>query len=206
MNLLAQMEEHTDRNSSTLLWSASFYPQPISNWRRKSTYGLAIDFPTINTLGFVCYTISTSAFLYSSVIREQYAARHLSSPEPTVQFNDLAFAFHAVLLTVVTYSQFFPSLWGFKVGRFQHVSRPMAGIVCGGILAVVFVTLIVLIQSSDGGYNPTEWAWIDVVSSFLNGRHGRKGGLIVADLRNRVYQAGRDVCEIHTSGLGQLQA
>jgi cystinosin len=64
----------------------------------------------------------------------------------------------------LTYSQFFPSLWGFKVGRFQHVSRPVAGIVCGGILAVFFVTLLVFTQSSDGGYNPAEWAWIDVVS------------------------------------------
>jgi hypothetical protein len=40
--------------------------------------------------------------------------------------------------------------------------------------------------------------------SLPNGRHGRR--LIVADLHNRVYQAGRDVREIHTSGLGQLQA
>jgi cystinosin len=173
VELFAQNEEHTDWNPSTLSWSASFYPQPILNWRRKSTYGLAIDFPTINVLGFVCYAISTSAFLYSSVIREQYAARHLSSPEPTVQFNDLAFALHAVLLTTLTYSQFFPRLWGFKVGRFQHVSRPIAGIVCGGILAVVFITLLVFIQSSDGGYNPTEWAWIDVVS-LPNGRYGQK--------------------------------
>ena len=133
------------------------------------------------------------------MIREQYAARHPSSPEPTVQFNDLAFALHAVLLTVLTYSQFFPSLWGFKVGRFQHISRPIAGIVSGGILAVVFVILVVFIQSSDGGYNPTEWAWIDVVS-LSNGRHGRR--LIVVDLHNRVYQAGRDVREIHASGLG----
>jgi cystinosin len=151
-------------DSSTLSWSASFYPQPLLNWSRKSTHGLAIDFPTINVLGFVCYTISTATFLYSSLIREQYAARHLSSPEPTVQLNDLAFALHGVVLTVLTYSQFLPSLWGFKVGKFQHVSRPILGIVCGGVLAVILVILVVMVKSSDGGYNAAEWAWIDVVS------------------------------------------
>ena len=98
------------------------------------------------------------------MIREQYAARHLSSPEPTVQFNDLAFALHAVVLTVLTYSQFFPGLWGFEVGKYQHVSRPIAGIVFGGVFAVILVTLVVRTKSSDGGYNPAEWAWIDVVS------------------------------------------
>jgi cystinosin len=131
---------------------------------RRSTRGLAIDFPTINVLGFVCYTISTSVFLYSPLIREQYAARHPFSPEPTVRFNDLAFALHAVILTALTYSQFFPGLWGFTVGRFQHVSRPIAGIVCGGAIAVILVILIIMLTSSDRGYNATEWAWIDVVS------------------------------------------
>jgi cystinosin len=69
------------------------------------------------------------------------------------------------VLTVLTYSQFFPSLWGFKVGKFQHVSRPIAGIVCGGVFAVILVILVVMLKSSDGGYNAAEWAWIDVVSA-----------------------------------------
>ena len=32
-------------------WSASFYPQPLLNWRRKSTSGTTVDFPLINCLG-----------------------------------------------------------------------------------------------------------------------------------------------------------
>jgi cystinosin len=67
------------------------------------------------------------------------------------------------VLTVLTYSQFFPGLWGFKVGKFQHVSRPIAGIVCGGMFAVIVVILVVLVQGRDGGYNAAGWAWIDVV-------------------------------------------
>src|SRR6266498_4764105 len=122
---------------STLCWSASFYPQPILNWKRRSTHGLAIDFPANNVLGFVCYTISTTTFLYSPLIRKQYAARNPISPEPTVQFNDVAFSFHAVILCILTYSQFWSSLWGFQVERWQKVSKPVAGIFWGSILAVL---------------------------------------------------------------------
>ncbi|KAE8307164.1 PQ loop repeat-domain-containing protein [Aspergillus transmontanensis] len=119
----------------TLCWSASFYPQPISNFRRRSTVGLAIDFPTINALGYVCYTGYTAAFLYSPVIRHQYAARHPGSEGSTVRFNDFAFAVHAIILRL---------FWG-------------------SIVAIAILIFIVLGQSPDGGYDPSTWGWIDVV-------------------------------------------
>ncbi|PGH23246.1 hypothetical protein AJ80_02662 [Polytolypa hystricis UAMH7299] len=146
-----------------LCWSASFYPQPILNWRRRSTQGLAIDFPTVNVLGFVCYAIYTSTFLYSPLIREQYAARHPISPEPTVRFNDLAFAAHAVVLSSLTYSQFWPQIWGFKVSKFQRVSKPVSGIFWGSIAAVVLVMLLVTSQTGEDWHDPLTWAWIDVI-------------------------------------------
>ncbi|EER29363.1 hypothetical protein D8B26_008162 [Coccidioides posadasii str. Silveira] len=141
-------------------WSASFYPQPILNWRRRSTHGLAIDFPTTNVLGFLCYAIYTTAFLYSPLIREQYAARHPRSPEPSVRFNDFAFAMHAIILSVTVYSQFFPKIWGFRVSKFQRVSRTVAGIFWGCICATAIITVWV---ASKGGYDPSGWAWIDVI-------------------------------------------
>ncbi|KAL4866838.1 hypothetical protein BDV12DRAFT_129999 [Aspergillus spectabilis] len=144
-------------------WSASFYPQPIYNYRRKSTIGLAIDFPTINVLGFVCYTVYTGAFLYSPVIRRQYAARHPLAQEPTVRFNDFAFAVHAVALSALVYTQFWPVIWGFKVSRFQRVSKPIAGLFWGSFVAVAVVVSIVLVKSPDNGYEPSSWAWIDVI-------------------------------------------
>ncbi|GLA20680.1 Golgi CORVET complex core vacuolar protein 8 family protein [Aspergillus niger] len=147
----------------TFCWSASFYPQPINNFRRRSTTGLAIDFPTINVLGFVCYTIYTSAFLYSPVIRHQYAARHPLAEDPTVRFNDFAFALHAVVLSFITYTQFWPFIWGFKVSRHQKVSKPVAGLFWGSIVGVTIVIFIVLGQSPNNGYDPYSWAWIDVI-------------------------------------------
>jgi len=148
----------------TLAWSLSFYPQPILNWRRRATAGLAIDFPTINVLGFVSYAISTACFLYSPVIRQQYAARHPISREPTVRFNDLAFGVHGVILTILTFSQFFPRIWGFQVSSSQRVSKPVAGIFWGSVGSVLLVVAIVLLKTRAGSQDPLDWAWIDVVS------------------------------------------
>lgn len=38
-----------------LLWAISAYPQPLLNYHRKSTEGLAFDYPLLNILGFVSY-------------------------------------------------------------------------------------------------------------------------------------------------------
>ncbi|PSN63167.1 L-cystine transporter-like protein [Corynespora cassiicola Philippines] len=145
-----------------LSWSASFYPQPISNWKRKSTLGLAIDFPTLNVLGFSCYTVSTAAFLYSPTIQSQYAYRHPDAPETTVRFNDFLFAAHGAVLCVIIYSQFFPRLWGFTVGKRQRASRVVLGIFWGGVLGILVVTLLAR-YGADAGYDPAGWAWIDVI-------------------------------------------
>ena len=145
-------------------WSLSFYPQPLLNYRRRSTEGLAVDFSLLNVLGFFSYTTSCTAFLYSSTIRSQYAHRHPASPEPTVRFNDLAFAVHALLMCFVTYSQFFPKLWGFEVNRRQKSSRAVLGIFWGCIIGVLFVIGVVMFMGNDGGSDPNSWAWIDVVS------------------------------------------
>lgn len=126
--------------------------------------GTAIDFPTVNTLGFICYTIYTATFLYSPVIREQYAFRHPLSEDPTVRFNDLAFAVHAVILSALVYSQFWPIIWRFKVARSQRASKPIASLVWGSMGVVAIVVCIVLGRSPDRGYDPASWAWIDVVS------------------------------------------
>lgn len=87
------------------------------------------------------------------------------SPTPSVQFNDLAFATHAVVLSALVYSQFYPSIWGFKVAPYQRVSKPIAGLFWGSLLAIAVLALIVLANSSGENPDPLAWAWIDVVRS-----------------------------------------
>lgn len=45
----------------TLCWSASFYPQFILNYHRKTTSGSTVDFPFINVLGAPPYLHSSRA-------------------------------------------------------------------------------------------------------------------------------------------------
>lgn len=152
----------------TICWSLSFYPQPILNWRRKSTSGTTIDFPFINVLGFIAYLVSNLAFFYSPQIRREYARRH-HGLTPTVQLNDVVFAAHAVFITVFLLTQFVPSLWGFDKRRKSpgaRVSLSVLGVMAGSFLGVGIVTLIVITKNDDDP--KTSWAWIDVVSASPN--------------------------------------
>ncbi|KAF2084331.1 L-cystine transporter-like protein [Saccharata proteae CBS 121410] len=159
------------RASSTLFglisfvcWSLSFYPQPLLNQKRKSIVGWNVDFPFLNVLGFAAYTVNTAVMLWSPAIREQYAYRYPASPEPSTRWNDFAFAAHALVLCVVTYSQVWPRIWGFEKGEDQKVTKPGWWIFGICLAAVAASVVAVLTLSPDGGYDPSGWAWIDVVS------------------------------------------
>jgi cystinosin len=149
----------------TLSWSLSFYPQPILNFKRKSTSGTTIDFPVINVFGFAAYFSSNAAFLYSPVIREQYALRN-NGHTPTVQFNDLVFAGHATLITALTLTQYFPWIWGFDKGGRRgigvRVSFAVKAVLLCSVLGVgTMAAMAALFPSVDGR---TGIQWIDVVS------------------------------------------
>jgi cystinosin len=86
-----------------ICWSISFYPQVISNFRRKTTVGLSADFCVLNVIGFGAYTAYNASMFWSSAIRELYREKYHS--EVTVQSNDVAFAIHALVLSTVTLAQ-----------------------------------------------------------------------------------------------------
>eukprot|EP00357_Protocruzia_adherens_P008667 CAMPEP_0114986736 /NCGR_PEP_ID=MMETSP0216-20121206/8593_1 /TAXON_ID=223996 /ORGANISM="Protocruzia adherens, Strain Boccale" /LENGTH=277 /DNA_ID=CAMNT_0002349207 /DNA_START=31 /DNA_END=864 /DNA_ORIENTATION=+ len=75
-------------------WSVSFYGQAWENYTRKSCKGFNLDFAVYNFLGFSCYAV------YSQV---GYLDSGLGTGQ--VQIQDLVFAYHALLLTIVQLSQ-----------------------------------------------------------------------------------------------------
>ncbi|KAH7152430.1 PQ loop repeat-domain-containing protein [Dactylonectria estremocensis] len=144
-----------------LAWSISFYPQGLLNWSRRSTSGTTVDFHFINILGFLAYFISNVAFYYSSEVRAQYAARN-HGLSPTVQFNDITFAFHGIVLSLVVSSQYllYP-LWGFDVSPNNRPSRFILGVAAGCITGVAFTYL--LVASSPGNDALVDWVALDIV-------------------------------------------
>ncbi|OTB07870.1 hypothetical protein M426DRAFT_71601 [Hypoxylon sp. CI-4A] len=146
----------------TLSWSLSFYSQPLLNVRRKSTSGTTVDFPFINTIGFLAYLVYNSVFYSSPVIRHQYALRN-HDHTPTVAVNDVVFAAHAfVVCAVLTTQYFIPSLWGFDRAPGTRPSRLILGVVGGSVVAVPIITLIVAYGPEDADPK-TAWAWLDVI-------------------------------------------
>jgi cystinosin len=146
-------------------WSVSFYPQSMLNFRRKSTSGTTVDFPLINCLGFAAYLVSNTAFYYSPLIRAQYAARY-KGLTPTVQFNDITFAAHGLILSIVTTSQYlFPRAWGFAPSVGNKPSRFILGIFFGCVVGVVVVLFTVLASperdSTHGAIS--SWVWLDAI-------------------------------------------
>lgn len=212
--------------SYVFCWGVSFYPQPIANYRRKAVTGLALDYFTVNVLGFTCYTISSALFLFSSTVRAQYARRHPLSPEPTVRWNDLAFAVspccerrgregrkrirksadihiqgHATLISIVTLSQFW--FWRYKRDASQRLSSTMVAIIAACIAAVAIAILRVRVPAATGW----QWEWIDVVclpllpsSSSVRATNPRPG------VYTPVCQARHLVCQVCPAGMAQLPA
>ncbi|KAK0728046.1 PQ loop repeat-domain-containing protein [Lasiosphaeria miniovina] len=149
-----------------IAWSLSFYGQPSLNFGRRSTSGTTVDFPLINTLGFSAYFVSNVAFFYSPLIRAQYAHRN-KGLTPTVQFNDITFAAHGLLLSVVTSSQyFFPRAWGFAPSAGSRPSRFILGISAGCVTGVAVILLAVAGAPDRDSTHDTPasaWLWLDVV-------------------------------------------
>jgi cystinosin len=85
-------------------WSVSFWPQVLVNFRRKSVEGLSFEYPTLNLLGFSCYTAYNAALYWNTGVRAEYAAAN-NGATPSVQSNDVFFAIHAVILTIVVLVQ-----------------------------------------------------------------------------------------------------
>ncbi|KAI1103532.1 PQ loop repeat-domain-containing protein [Jackrogersella minutella] len=146
----------------TLSWSLSFYSQPILNIRRKSTSGTTVDFPFINTFGFLAYLIYNTVLYSSPVIRYQYALRN-NDHTPTVALNDIVFAAHAFVVCVVLTSQYLtPSIWGFDRAPGTRPSRVILGVAGGSFVGVAIIIFVVLSASPDADPK-ISWAWLDVI-------------------------------------------
>lgn len=130
-------------------WSISFYPQAYLNWKRKSVVGLSFDFEAYNIIGFMCYAFFNCAFFFSSSIQEDYK-RHHDGHANLVRVDDVAFALHAVVLTLFTIFQIFI----YERGS-QKISR-----VCAVLCTIMLVSIAVYAVLVGSGVKGQLWDWL----------------------------------------------
>ncbi|CAG2173854.1 unnamed protein product [Oppiella nova] len=87
-----------------VIWSASFWPQNISNFRRKSVVGFNLDFAALNVTGFLFYSIFNSGLYFSPKVQALYEEAFPRSEIP-IEFNDVVYAYHAAFATAITLIQ-----------------------------------------------------------------------------------------------------
>ncbi|KAL3683692.1 hypothetical protein R1sor_001714 [Riccia sorocarpa] len=83
------------------VWSISFYPQVILNYRRKSVAGLSFDYVVFNFTKHSSYLIYNASLYFSPVVQRQYHEKYGKSELIPVAPSDVAFSTHAVLLISV---------------------------------------------------------------------------------------------------------
>lgn len=87
-------------------WSISFYFQLHMNYSRKSVVGLNFDFLALNLLGFTAYAIYNLTLLFSTEVQQDYYTKNPFHRIP-VEYNDLFFSLHSLLVTILTIVQCF---------------------------------------------------------------------------------------------------
>jgi cystinosin len=137
-----------------LMWSVSFYPQVLSNWKRRTTAGLSTDFCCLNVTGFACYAAYNLSMYYSTSIHKQYQARHGPDAAVTVQSNDVAFAVHALLLSGITLLQI-----GYYDG-FRSQQKPSKFIMAAIAVILLSITLYPVAMSALGVGNSLDYLYL----------------------------------------------
>ena len=119
-------------------WSVSFYGQVIENFRRKSVSGLNFDFEIYNLVGFSTYTI----YNIRGYVDDQLGTG-------IVQIQDIVFACHALLLTIVTIIQI---LYYFDPkDKLQKVSNVTITII---LIMLWGAVLLVILENGFEYYDP----------------------------------------------------
>ncbi|KAJ6637414.1 Cystinosin like [Pseudolycoriella hygida] len=123
-------------------WSVSFYPQIYINFKRKSVVGLNFDFLALNIVGFFMYFLFNAGLFWNKYIQEEYFARYPQGLNP-VLVNDVVFALHAMVATIVTIVQCY--FYERAEQRVSNIARIILGVfaICVVIFAILGGTTVI---------------------------------------------------------------
>jgi uncharacterized protein with PQ loop repeat len=87
-----------------ILWSVSFYPQVIMNYRRQSVVGFNFDYLGYDLVGFISFTMYNCLLYWSPAVFYLYLEKYPGSANP-IQFNDVFFCLHAIFIQSINLYQ-----------------------------------------------------------------------------------------------------
>lgn len=109
-------------------WSVSMYPPVLTNWKKRSSTAISIDFVILNTAGYFYLLISLILQLYrwipiGEVIKNGDASAEKLIIRPKVTTFDYWYCLHGFIMNWVLVSQviYGHTLWGFK--KDLHIRR-----------------------------------------------------------------------------------
>lgn len=73
------------------------------NFKRKNVSGLSFDFVTLNITGFFAYSVFNVVLKFDTFVKDQYVQKYHG--DIPVETNDVVFAIHALILTLLTAAQ-----------------------------------------------------------------------------------------------------
>ncbi|XP_036360786.1 cystinosin homolog isoform X2 [Octopus sinensis] len=119
-----------------IVWTVSFYPQAILNYKRKSVVGLNFDFAGYNLIGFLAYGMFNAFLYWDPAIQKLYFHDNPYGILP-VQLNDVVFTIHATLISLFTIGQ----IYVYERGT-QKVSK-IGQVIIILMMLFIFISLIV---------------------------------------------------------------
>lgn len=83
-----------------------------------------------------------------------------------MRFNDFAFAAHALVLVVLTYSQFWTWLWHLDVPKGLRENYVTRFVIVGSLVTVVLSIFRAATDEAKSQHDSEVWTWIDVIYIF----------------------------------------
>lgn len=130
-----------------ICWSISFYPQIYINWKRKSVVGFNFDFIAFNITGYLAYSIFNIGLFFIPEIQKEYHSLHPTGVIP-VEPNDVGFALHALMATLIQIIQCF---------IYDHGDQKLSHIAIGLISAGWSAAGVFLLVTSLGVITQAPW-------------------------------------------------
>lgn len=136
-----------------IAWTISFYPQVIMNYQRQCTIGLSSDMILYDCIGYIALSVYSVGMYADPYIRSEYRDKH-SDNDPNVAINDVFFATHGILLTIVPLVQM-----AYYDGWKQYPTRGCLYTVVS-LFIVIFLYLFIILTNLLDGEIFTLYYWV----------------------------------------------